>query len=85
MMRRTTILGIALVAIAANRPAQGVDTTWTFNGDGNWNTAGQLEQRRSASTVAFNATIDDGDTAVTVTLNVNAHDRECSRSAPTIS
>ncbi len=69
MMRRTTILGIAFVAIAANRPAR----AWTPRGHSTATATGIPRPIGAGdpSTVAFNAIIDDGDTAVTVTLNVN--------------
>jgi hypothetical protein len=50
--------------------ASAVDTTWTFNGDGNWATpANWSAGEPNIST--FTAIIDDGDSAVTVTLNAS--------------
>ena len=67
-----TLLASAVLALAAfsSRPAGAVDTTWTFNGDGNWTEAAKWSAGEPNSDT-FNVFIDDGDTAVTVTLNAS--------------
>lgn len=49
---------------------QATDTTWTYNGDGNWTTPANWDNGEPA-TVTYNAFVDDGDTAVTVTVNAD--------------
>jgi hypothetical protein len=48
----------------------GIDTTWVFDGDGNWT---QSEKWSNGEPIdnSFNVHIDDGDSAVTVTLNAS--------------
>jgi hypothetical protein len=65
------ILGLALLLAAGwAAPTAAVDTTWTFNGNGNWNVPANWSAGVPSNST-FNAFIDDGDSAVTVTLNVN--------------
>lgn len=65
------LTGISLATASLTpSPVQAVDTTWTFNGDGNWNVPGNWSAGVPNNNT-FNAFIDDGDTAVTVNFNVN--------------
>ena len=49
---------------------QAVDTTWVLNSDGVWSNAAAWDNGQPTST-AFNVFIDDGDSAVTVTLDAS--------------
>lgn len=51
-------------------PAAAVDTTWTFNGDGLWTDASNWDNGEPVDDT-FDVFIDDGDTAVNVTLNTS--------------
>ena len=59
----------AVMLAQLSSPAHAVDTTWTFNGNGNWNVAANWSAG-DPNNSTFNVFIDDGDSAVTVTLNV---------------
>jgi hypothetical protein len=65
------LLLIALSAAAANWTPTvfAVDTSWTLNGNGLWNVPGNWNSGEPVNNT-FNVFIDDGDSAVTVTLNV---------------
>src|SRR5688572_5945577 len=67
--RRRRTIAVALVLVgSASAPA--VDTTWTFNGDGNWGVPANWSNGEPTNGT-FNVFIDDGDSAVTVQLNGN--------------
>jgi hypothetical protein len=59
------------VTTVCSLPARALDTTWTLNGNGNWNVPANWNAGVPNNNT-FNAFIDDGDSAVTVTLNINA-------------
>jgi hypothetical protein len=67
-------LGLALIASAfMTGPARAVDATWIFNGDGNWTDdplthwSGGVDPNSNL----FDVFINDGNSAVTVSLNVD--------------
>src|SRR5581483_9156515 len=67
---RCAVLAAIPLLVGMVAPAHATDTTWTFNGNGNWNEGAKWNNGEPTNT-GFNAFIDDGDTAVTVTLNVS--------------
>lgn len=67
-MRRTVYYGAVLALTFVSYSARATDTTWTFNGDGNWTETAKWSNGEPNSS-SFNVFIDDGDSAVTVTLN----------------
>ena len=69
-LRSGLAMVVVAVAITSQLPVYAVDTTWTLNGNGNWNVPGNWSNGEPNGN-SFNAFIDDGDSAVTVTLNVN--------------
>jgi hypothetical protein len=71
-MRRTCVMGLALAVVTGwGSPARAVDTTWTLNGNGNWNVGANWSGGVVPNNNTFDVFIDDGDSAVTVTLNLN--------------
>ena len=65
------LIAVLVPCLACGAPTLAqTDTTWTFNGDGNWNDSGAWDNGEPAD-ATYNAFIDDGDTAVTVSLNVS--------------
>src|SRR3954465_9744244 len=62
-----TIVAALGVCASLIQPAGAVNNTWTFNGNGNWNDGPKWSLGIPAEGVT--AVIDDGDTAVTVTLD----------------
>jgi hypothetical protein len=65
--RRLLFWLLGTVSLLVSRGALATDTTWTFNGDGNWTDAAKWSNGEPNSNL-FNVFIDDGDTPVTVTL-----------------
>jgi hypothetical protein len=63
-------IGLAVAISCFVRPALAVDNTWTFDGDGNWSDAGNWSLNIPADG-GVDALIDDGDTAVTVTMDAS--------------
>jgi len=57
------------IGLGLTGAARAVDTTWTFDGDGNWTDAANWDNGEPTNNT-FDVFIDDGDTAVTVLLNV---------------
>ncbi|MBI1370019.1 MAG: choice-of-anchor D domain-containing protein [Planctomycetes bacterium] len=69
-MGQGAVIAAVMSALVCEPMAMAVDSTWTFNGDGNWNTGANWDNGEPINNT-FNAIIDDGDTAVTVFLNVS--------------
>lgn len=63
------LAGVLAVAALGVAPARAVDATWTLNGDGNWDVAGNWSGNVVPTNNTFNVFIDDGDMAVTVNFN----------------
>jgi len=69
--KRFRALAAAVAAVLAVHPvARAVDTTWTLNGNGNWNVGANWSAGEPTNNT-FDVFIDDGDVAATVFLNVN--------------
>ncbi len=64
----TAVVGMVCACVGLTRPAFALDNTWTFNGNGNWDEGGKWSLGIPAEG-SINAIIDDGDSAVTVTLD----------------
>ncbi len=72
-MRRVSLWCVMLAVVLGlqfRRRAWAIDTIWTFNGDGNWTDAANWSNGQPINDT-YNVFIDDGDTAVTVTLNTS--------------
>src|SRR4051812_5181829 len=63
------LLGVFCAWASVIQPAMAITNTWTFNGNGNWNDGPKWSLGIPAEGVT--AVIDDGDTAVTVTLDTS--------------
>ncbi|QNN22838.1 choice-of-anchor D domain-containing protein [Planctomycetales bacterium ZRK34] len=68
-MMCAAVLPLYVFAVLCS-PASAVDTTWTFDGDGDWTEAANWDNGQPINNT-FDVFIDDGDTAVTVFLSVN--------------
>ena len=66
--RRLFVSVLGAISLLACHAATATDTTWTFNGNGNWTDAAKWSNGEPNSNL-FNVFIDDGDTPVAVTLN----------------
>lgn len=61
---------VVAASISLGTAALAIDTTWTLNGNGNWNVPGNWSNGVPNNNT-FNAFIDDGDSSVTVNMNIN--------------
>jgi hypothetical protein len=64
-------VGLACTIGSFVRPALAVNNVWTFDGDGNWSESGKWSLGVPADGGVDNAIIDDGSTAVIVTLDAS--------------
>ena len=68
LFRGDTLPAFICLALAATIPTQAQTSTWINNGDGLFSNAANWDNG-SPNGASFNAIIDDGDSAVTVTLD----------------
>jgi hypothetical protein len=66
-----TVVGVICVCASLFQPAVALDNTWIFNGDGNWDDGPKWSFGIPAQGAGVTAVIDDGDTAVTVTMDTS--------------